>query len=78
MRTWENKIQDVIGKLCYASYKQANYNKQGIKYKKHRPYSIPEEAQVLVKCLGMHDRRKAEISAKECMEELRLRRVPID
>ena len=78
MRTWEDKVKDVIGKLCCVSYRQANFNKQGKKYKKHRPYSIPEEAQVLVKCLGMHDSRKAEIAAKEYMEELRLHRVPID
>jgi hypothetical protein len=78
MRTWENKIEEVIGKLSYTAWFQANHNKQGKRFKKHRPYRVPEEAQYLVECLGLHDRRKSEILAKEYMELLRIRRLSID
>ena len=78
MRTWENKVEEVIGKLNHIAWFQANHDKQGKRFKKHRPYRVPEEAQRLVECLGMHDRREAEIQAKEYMELLRIRRLPID
>ena len=78
MRKWEDKVEKVIGRLSYISWAQTNYDKQGNRYKRHHPYSIPEEARELVACLGDHDRRRAEIRAKEIMEELRLAQVPID
>ena len=64
MRTWENKVEEVIGKLNHIAWFQANHDKQGKRFKKHRPYRVPEEAQRLVECLGMHDRREAEIQAQ--------------
>jgi len=76
--TWETKVNKVIAKLCYASWYQANHNAQGKRYKKHRPYSIPKEAERLVEALGMPDRREAEIKAKTLMELYRQQGKEID
>ena len=78
MSTWEIKVEEVIGKLNRLACYQANHDKQGKRYKKHHHYRVPEEVQRLVECLGMHDRREAEIQAKEYMELLRFRGLPID
>ena len=78
MRTWEDKVNEVIAQLSRAAWHAANTDRQGKPYKKHHAYRIPEEATELVKCLGMHNRRTAEIRAKEIMEGLRLAGVPID
>jgi len=78
MRTWENKVEEVIGRLSRAAWYQANHDKSGKRFKKHRPYTIPDEAKRLVEILGMHDRREAEIQAKECMELYRIQGLPID
>jgi hypothetical protein len=78
MATWENKVEKVIGRMAQAAWHQANHDKTGKKYKKHRPYRLPEEAEELVKILGMHDRKRAEMKAKEIMEGLRRSGVAID
>ena len=78
MRTWENKVEEVIGKLSRIAWYQANHDKQGKQYKKHRPYRVPEEASLLVTYLGMHDRKEAENLAKSYMHLLRIRGLPID
>jgi hypothetical protein len=78
MASWENKVDAVIGRLSYVAWVQANHDKHGRRYKKHHPYHVPEEAQMLVECLGMHDRRAAEIRAKEIMMALRQAGLPID
>lgn len=75
---WEHKAADVVSKLSYQSWYQANHDKHGHRYKRHHPYSIPEEAEELVRILGMHDRRAAEIQAKEIMEQLRREGRKID
>lgn len=76
---WEHKVESVIARLSLAAYKAVNYDEKGRKlYKRDRPYSIPDEARQLVACLGMHDRRAAEIRAKEIMMGLRQSRVVID
>jgi hypothetical protein len=63
-KTWEDKAHRLIYNLCRASYLQANTKKDGTKYKKHRPYTVPEFAEKLVDVLGWHDRKKAELEAK--------------
>jgi hypothetical protein len=75
---WEHKIHRVIYKLCYVSWYQMNHDKQGKQYKKHRPYSRPQEAQRLVDILGMQDRRQAESDAKGYMHLLRIQGKKID
>lgn len=75
---WEEKVHKVIGKLAAQAYKQTNYDRQGHKYKKHRPYRLPEEADSLVKCLGDKDRVRGEHTCKEIMEGLRRSREEID
>jgi hypothetical protein len=77
-KSWEDKVQDVIGKLSAASYREAQRLASGKKSKRPRPYRVPEEAQELAKALGMHDRRAAEIEAKTILERLRQAGVPID
>lgn len=46
--TWINKayedLDKIIEKQCLESYLQVNKKKDGSFYKKHRPYSVPEEA----------------------------------
>ncbi len=49
------KAHRIIGVLCMASYVQANTRKDGGRYKKHRPYSVPEEAEELIDCLNRDD-----------------------
>ena len=76
--SWESKVERVIGKLSYAAWDAANHDRSGHRYKRHRPYRLPEEADELVKTLGMRDRRAAEIKAKEIMEGLRRAGLEID
>ena len=38
-------LNKIISKYCYDSYKQVNIKKDGTKYKKHRQYTVPEEAE---------------------------------
>ena len=65
MKTWRDKANNEIASMCMAAYLQANTKKDGSRYKKHRPYAIPELAQQLVDCLGNHDQKAGEIRAKQ-------------
>lgn len=56
---WRQKAQQLIGKLCEASYRQANTNKNGSRKKKHVPYSVPEAATRLIECLNTNDEARA-------------------
>lgn len=76
--SWEDKVQRVIGRLSYASWYEANHDASGHRYKRHRPYSIPQEARDLVEILGMKNRREAEHRAKEAMMLYRQQGLPID
>lgn len=64
MRTWCDKANRIIAELSWDAWHKANHNKQGKRYKKHRPYSVPEDAQMLVECLGDHDQKCGEERAK--------------
>ena len=77
-KKWEDKVERVIGKLSFAAWAHANHDRSGKRYKKHRPYSLPEEAAELVSCLGDRDRHRAEVRAKEIMEGLRRAGMEID
>jgi hypothetical protein len=76
--SWEDKVQRVIGKLSADAYRRANTDRAGNKYRRHRPYRIPEEAETLVKCLGDRDRTRGEKLCKATMEQLRRAGVRID
>lgn len=77
--SWEDKVSRVIGKLSNQAYRQVNYDKQGRKkFKKDRPYHIPDEANQIVKCLGDKDRERGERTCKEIMEGLRRSGAQID
>ena len=55
---WQKKVHKVISELCLESYRQANY-KKGKKYKKHKQYSVPDEALDLIECLDTDDEERA-------------------
>lgn len=56
--SWYDKAYRVVGELCLDSYKQANY-RRGKKYKKHRPYSVPLLAKLLIEALDEDDEEQA-------------------
>jgi hypothetical protein len=60
MTPWREKANRVIGQLCRESWRKANHDKNGNRYKRHRPYTVPEDAQTLVDCLNKDD----EVTAK--------------
>ena len=49
------KAHQVIGSLCLESYHEANIKPDGTTYKKHRPYSVPVEAEEIIRCLNEDD-----------------------
>jgi hypothetical protein len=75
---WVGKVERVIAKMAYVEWYKMNHAKNGQRYLKHRSYRMPEDAEELVKCLGMKDRALAEVRAKEIMEGLRRAQVEID
>lgn len=62
---WRGKASRIIAELSHAAWLQANTKRDGSRYKRHRPYTIPKVAEDLVACLGMHDQRAAEHRAKQ-------------
>lgn len=56
---WEQKAHRIIQNLCRESYNQSNTSASGKKYKKHRPYSVPELAEDLIECLANQDEERA-------------------
>lgn len=76
--SWEEKVGKVIGKLAHSAQQAANTDRAGKRYKRHRPYRLPEEADALVKCLGDRDRVRGERACKEIMEGLRRAQAEID
>ena len=56
---WVVKAHEVISKLCLQAYVEANTRPNGMKYKKYRPYTVPEEAQELTKCIAEDDELRA-------------------
>lgn len=65
MQTWRDKANRIIAEMSFDAWHKANTRRDGARYKKHRQYSIPEVAQELVVCLGMHDQQAAELRAKQ-------------
>ena len=49
------KAQRIIGVLCMVSYLAVNTKAGGGLYKKHRPYSVPQEARDILDCLNTDD-----------------------
>ena len=74
---WETKVHGVIAKLSYAAWRTSNY-KDGNRYRRHRPYALPDEARALVDALGMNDRFLAELKAKSVLDQLRRAGTDID
>lgn len=72
-KAWRAKAHRVIYDMCHRSWLQQNTGRDGKLYKNHRQYSIPELAQELIECLGMHDQKLGEYRAKQifCYEMAR-------
>jgi len=51
---WRHKVEKVIEELCTVSYLQFNGGR-----KRHKPYSIPFDAERLVGCLDRNDEEEA-------------------
>ncbi len=65
MLPWEEKAHKIIGELSRQAWSAANpKNRYDLRPRKSRPYRVPQTAQDLVTCLGMHDRQAAEEQAK--------------
>lgn len=64
MKPWERKAHRIIADLSLQAQTEANTRTNGKRYKVHRPYTIPEVADDLVRILGMRDRAAAEVEAK--------------
>lgn len=62
---WRHKANRLIQAMSFKAWHDANHDKRGRRYKRHRPYVIPAEAEALVECLGMHDQVAAEHRAKD-------------
>lgn len=60
MSTWHTKAHRVIAALCRESYEKANRLPNGRLRKRHVPYTVPQDAETLIKCLAQED----EITAK--------------
>ena len=58
-KTWRDKANKEIEKMCFAAWKAANTKKNGQRYKKNRQYVVPELAEKLVKCLEEDDEETA-------------------
>ena len=54
-KTWRDKVHDRIRTLCNEAWRNKNIRPDGRRYKKHRPYQVPAEAQALVEALGRDD-----------------------
>jgi hypothetical protein len=65
MRSWEDKAHRLVSIMCRREYERSNRLPNGMLRKKYVPYSVPEDARMLVECLGMHDRQAAELKAKQ-------------
>lgn len=59
MKPWEQKCHRVIAELCLSSYVRSNRLPDGSFRKRHVPYSVPEIAERLVKCLADDDEETA-------------------
>ena len=54
MKTWRDKANRLISKLCLEANRAANLG-----HKKHVPYRVPELAKELVDCLEKNDEHRA-------------------
>lgn len=52
---WREKANRVIRKMCRESWRRANTKADGTTYKRHRPYAVPHDAEMLVNALAKDD-----------------------
>jgi len=56
---WQEKAKRLIAEACLEAYRKANTKPDGTRYRKHRPYRVPEHAQALLDALNADDEEKA-------------------
>lgn len=56
---WETRAHSLIAELARVSYLEANTDRRGNRYRRHRPYSLPTIARDLVECLGTRNEERA-------------------
>ena len=59
MNTWQDKAHKRIASLSHEAYLKTNTLKNGTLARKHRPYTIPAEAEELIRCLNENDEHAA-------------------
>lgn len=57
--SWWHKAQEVIAEEAFACWQKANTKKNGKRYKKHRPYSLPDWCNALVEACGQRNEARA-------------------
>lgn len=57
--TWESKANRIIASMCMQSYREANTLPNGQMRKRHIPYSVPMDAELLIRCLKTGDEETA-------------------
>lgn len=66
---WISKAKEDLNKIisnqCLESYLKMNRKKDGTFYKKHRPYTIPEESQRAVEYLTILEKENVSIQEEE-------------
>lgn len=53
--SWRHKAERIIAAECFESWRRMNHSKSGRRYKKHRPYRVPERSERLLACLNTND-----------------------
>lgn len=56
---WREKAERLIAEACLEAYRKTNTKPDGTRYRKHRPYAVPEHAQALLEALNADDEQKA-------------------
>lgn len=56
---WQDNAKKAIAEDCKQAYLTAQLNKKGQKYKKRRPYIVPEISRALVNALNNNDEAEA-------------------
>lgn len=56
---WQDNVKKVIAEDCRQAYLEAQTDKKGGRYKKYRPYIVPETSRALVNALNNNDEAEA-------------------
>jgi hypothetical protein len=57
--SWQDKAKQLVAEHSMQAYKQANFLANGKRRARHVPYSLPEIATALIKCMNGDDEVEA-------------------